>query len=180
MSNRIKLMSILKKRGFTLVELLVVIGIVALLSAIGLVVYTSVLKQGRDSKRQSDLRTIQSGLEQYYSDQGFYPTQDPIPSKDNGLDTLLGNQALSQRFHSNIGNQTLSATPKVYINSLPQDPLASPQPRYRYEALPVECDNQITNRCITYCLYANLENTSISNLSGCADVSGYDFAVTPP
>lgn len=169
----------MKKSGFTLIELLIAITIIAVLAAIGFVAYTGVLKSGRDSKRQSDLRSIQSALEQYHSDQGYYPTKDPIPSKDNGLDTLLGNRALAQKFHSNIGNQTLSATPKVYINSLPQDPLALPQLRYRYEVSPVGCDNQTTNRCITYCLYADLEG-SAPGLSGCAASGAYDFAVTPP
>lgn len=59
--------------GFTLIELLITISIIAILSAIGLVIFSSVIKQGRDSKRQADLRSIQSALEQYNSDRGYYP-----------------------------------------------------------------------------------------------------------
>ena len=58
----------MKTRGFTLIELLVTVTIIAVLSAIGLVIYHVVLEQGRDSKRQSDLRTIQSALEQLLRD----------------------------------------------------------------------------------------------------------------
>lgn len=178
-NNNFFLMELIpKSRGFTLIELLVTISIIAVLSVIGIVAYSSVVRQGRDSKRQSDLRAIQSALEQYNSDQGFYPTQNLIISKDNGLDTLLGNQALSQRFHSNIGNQTLSATPKVYINSLPQDPNTTP--RYKYVALPnTPCDNTTIARCTSYELCAKLENSSVTSFS-CGGASGYNFKVTPP
>jgi len=77
-----------KSRGFTLIELLITISIIAILSAIGLVAYSSVAKQGRDSKRQSDLRSIQSALEQYNSDLGSYPAAlpavgIPLKSPDN-------------------------------------------------------------------------------------------------
>lgn len=64
----------MSKKGFTLIELLISISIIAILSAIGLVTYSVVLKQGRDSKRQSDLRSIQSALEQYYAKQFSYPS----------------------------------------------------------------------------------------------------------
>lgn len=63
------------KKGFTLVELLITVSIISILSAVGLVVFTSVMKQGRDSKRQADLRSIQSALEQYYADNFSYPAQ---------------------------------------------------------------------------------------------------------
>ena len=66
-----------RQRGFTLVELMVVITIVAVLATIGIVSYQVVLKNSRDARRQTDLRTIQTGLEQYFADQLFYP-------KDNG------------------------------------------------------------------------------------------------
>ncbi len=64
----------LRKIGFTLLELLVVIGIIAVLVSLGSVSYTSAQKKARDSKRKSDLKTIQNALEQYYSVCGYvYP-----------------------------------------------------------------------------------------------------------
>lgn len=95
--------------GFTLVELLVTISIISILSAIGLVVYSSVLKQGRDSKRQSDLRSIQSALEQYYADNFSYPSQAQV-----------------------VFGSPLSAGGKTYMNTVPKDPNASPYPQYVY------------------------------------------------
>ena len=52
--------------GFTLLELLVVITIIAILAAIGLGNYTRTLSRGRDAKRRADLKAIQNALEQYY------------------------------------------------------------------------------------------------------------------
>ena len=57
----------ISKKGFTLLEMLVVIGIIGVLVGMGAVSYSSAQKKSRDSKRKSDLKVIQSSLEQYYS-----------------------------------------------------------------------------------------------------------------
>lgn len=63
------------KQGFSLLEILVVIGIIAILLSIGLSSYSTVQKKSRDAKRKSDIKTIQQAKEQYYSVCGFlYPT----------------------------------------------------------------------------------------------------------
>lgn len=55
------------KKGFTLLELLVVMGIIAVLIALGAVSYASAQKKARDAKRLGDLKAIQNAMEQYYS-----------------------------------------------------------------------------------------------------------------
>lgn len=166
-----------KSRGFTLVELLVTITIIAVLAAIGLVAYSMALKQGRDSKRQTDLRAIQSALEQYNSDQLFYP----YTGTANGLDTLLA-ASPPPTFTSSIGQPSPFPSPvKTYMNSLPQDPTGTA--RYKYVAKPdtPACDNSTaTTKCTSYCLYANLENLSSPDLNGCPASGSYNFAVTLP
>jgi len=63
------------KFAFTLLEMLVVIGIIAILVGMGLVSYSTAQKKARDAKRKQDLKAIQNGLEQYYSVCGYkYPT----------------------------------------------------------------------------------------------------------
>jgi prepilin-type N-terminal cleavage/methylation domain-containing protein len=63
------------KNGFTLLELLVVIGIIGILVALATVSYSSAQKSGRDAKRKQDMVAIQNALEQYYSDNNYsYPT----------------------------------------------------------------------------------------------------------
>ena len=54
-----------KKEGFTLVELLVVIAIIAILSVTAYVALGGQTEKARNSKRQSDLASIQSALEIY-------------------------------------------------------------------------------------------------------------------
>ena len=63
-----------KIKGFTLLELLVVIGIIGVLVALATVAYTATQKSGRNSRRKQDMIAIQSALEQYYAANGFvYP-----------------------------------------------------------------------------------------------------------
>lgn len=57
----------LKNKGFTLLELLVVIGIIALLISIAAVSYSSAQGKTRDARRKSDIKGIQAAMEQYYS-----------------------------------------------------------------------------------------------------------------
>lgn len=64
-----------KKTGFTLIEMLVVIGIIGILVGIGSVSYSTVQKKARDARRKDDLKIIQQSMEQYYSICGYsYPT----------------------------------------------------------------------------------------------------------
>ncbi len=63
--------------GFTLLELLVVIGIIGVIMALATVAYSSTQKSGRNSRRKQDLVAIQNALEQYYAANTFvYPTGD--------------------------------------------------------------------------------------------------------
>lgn len=62
------------RKSFTLLEMLVVIGIIAILVTIGFASYSTVQKKARDSKRQGDLKAFQSAIEQCYSVNSFtYP-----------------------------------------------------------------------------------------------------------
>jgi type II secretion system protein G len=70
-------MTILNKKsvaGFTLIELMVVIAIIGILASIITVSLQSSRAKGRDAKRLSDVRTIQLALEEYYNDNGYYPS----------------------------------------------------------------------------------------------------------
>jgi len=62
-------------KGFTLLEMLVVIGIIAILVSMGFASYSTAQKKARDAKRSSDLKSFQSAMEQCYSVNSFaYPT----------------------------------------------------------------------------------------------------------
>lgn len=63
-----------KEKGFTLLELLVVIGIIGLLASILVVNLTGARKRARDTKRVADVRNLQTAAEDYYGKNGMYPT----------------------------------------------------------------------------------------------------------
>lgn len=60
-------------RGFTIVELLVVIVVIGVLAAIAIVSYSGIQQQARDAQRKSAARTLQGALGMYHVDHGAYP-----------------------------------------------------------------------------------------------------------
>lgn len=62
-----------KPLGFTLVEMVVVIALIATLAGIAMFSYSRARLGARDLQRQQTITGIQSALERYYSDNGFYP-----------------------------------------------------------------------------------------------------------
>lgn len=50
--------------GFTLIELLIVITIIAVLSVIGMAVYSGIQKNARNARRQADIQAISKAWEQ--------------------------------------------------------------------------------------------------------------------
>jgi prepilin-type N-terminal cleavage/methylation domain-containing protein len=67
--------NILNKRnsGFTIVELLIVIVVIAILATIVIVAYNGITNRANDSRRMSDLESISKTLEEQYVDTGSYP-----------------------------------------------------------------------------------------------------------
>jgi len=70
-------MKILNK-GFTLVELLVTISILATLIAILLPNFMGTRQKARDSKRIQDLQSMRNALRLYYNDNKIYPEGDGV------------------------------------------------------------------------------------------------------
>lgn len=63
------------QKGFTIVELLIVIVVIAILAALVLNTFAGVQEKARDSDRQNDVTTVQKHLETYYTDHGSYPSE---------------------------------------------------------------------------------------------------------
>jgi len=62
----------MKNKGFTLIEMLIVVAIIGILASLILIGLGPARAKARDSRRISDLRQIQNGLEMYYSKNQAY------------------------------------------------------------------------------------------------------------
>jgi len=65
------------KSGFTLVELLVVIGIIGILTTFVLINLSSAREKSKIARVQADLRQLHTGIEELYFDTGRYPNGEP-------------------------------------------------------------------------------------------------------
>src|ERR1039457_3658890 len=65
---------VLRQRGFTLLELLIVIVIIGILALLIIPNITSAPKKARDTKRKTDITTIRKALEEYFVNNNVYPT----------------------------------------------------------------------------------------------------------
>lgn len=63
-----------KQKGFTLLEILVVISIIGILVALGTAAFSTTQKKSRDARRKSDIKAVQNGFEQYHAKNNAYPT----------------------------------------------------------------------------------------------------------
>ena len=62
----------MKNRGFTLIELMVVVAVIAILATIALFGLRSAQGSARNTQRQQIANSVRSGLERYYGDKNTY------------------------------------------------------------------------------------------------------------
>jgi prepilin-type N-terminal cleavage/methylation domain-containing protein len=123
-------------RGFTLIEILIVVAIIAILASVVLVGLGPTQRQGRDARRISDLHQVQNGLELYYNHCGWYPGStncDPAAADYTAM------------------TASLKGTASIGVSQVPDDPTAAQH--YQYSATPATTPN-------TYVLAAQLEDSS--------------------
>lgn len=84
----------IKSRGFTLIELMVAMGILAIVASVGYATFANAQVVGRDGKRRQDLESLRQAL-------------------------LVYKQSPS---NNHLYPGSLGALSPVYINSVPQDP----------------------------------------------------------
>jgi len=68
----------MKNRGFTLIEVLIVVAVLAILIIMALLLTPRQLEKARDGQRKSDLQKIKIAFEDYYNDNGCYPSADVL------------------------------------------------------------------------------------------------------
>ncbi len=62
------------QKGFTIVELLIVIVVIAILAAISIVAYTGVQENARNTQRVANAKSVIDAANAYYSEKGSWPT----------------------------------------------------------------------------------------------------------
>ena len=96
-------------RGFTVVELLIVIVVIAILATITVVVYKGVQDRGKNAVRKQDMSLLTDRLDLYYSENGAYP------HSGGCLSSPWWNRW-------GAGSSTGRLMPVSYIETMPQDP----------------------------------------------------------
>ena len=66
-----------RERGFTLIELMIVMALIVILASIGLAIYTNSVTRAKESVLKEDLFRMRDAIDQYYSDKGKYPAALP-------------------------------------------------------------------------------------------------------
>lgn len=102
-----------KQRGFSLIEIMVVVVILGILAALVVPKIINRPEEARKVKAKQDVMSIQNALELYKLDNGFYP------STEQGLEAL-------------VTKPNTSPTPQnwsSYLKELPKDPWGE---TYRY------------------------------------------------
>ncbi|MCX6732708.1 MAG: prepilin-type N-terminal cleavage/methylation domain-containing protein [Candidatus Roizmanbacteria bacterium] len=117
-----------KYSGFTLIELMICMMVLAVLALLIVATYSESLKRGRDGQRKTDLTNIGTAFEAYYYDSGRYPRVEEF-----NVDGMLCN--------------TSDDCAQIYMEKIPKDP--SSKQSYYYET-----DENGTH----YILYSTIEN----------------------
>lgn len=104
-----------RRSGFTLIEVMVVVAILAILAAVVVPRVMDEPAKARRAKVQQDLRAIESALDLYKLDNYRYPTT------DQGLEALVSPPS--------SGPEPKNYKDGGYLRKLPEDPWGNP---YRY------------------------------------------------
>lgn len=146
-------------RGFTLIELMIVISIIAVLSTVGLATYRGVQAKARDGVRKSDLTKLATALELYFQkpENGKYP-----PPGGAGLDSCDRD---TNAFYSE-NDPTKGIRPFMSDGIVPTDP-SDRTKKYCYISI---------NNGQSYRLFAHLEDCKGSGGNLC-DYQNYNFSI---
>ena len=115
--------------GFTIVELLIVIVVIAILAAISIVGYNGIQARARDNIRISALASIEKAVELYKITEGAYPPSSGTPS--TGWGSCTGASAYSHSYATD-GTWMKPLIDAKTISKVPVDPVNDCTYYFRY------------------------------------------------
>lgn len=145
-------------RGFTIVEIMVVVIVIGLLASVATLQFRNVLADSRDTERKTDISSVSTQIEQYFSRTGGYPSNSDL----NNSTFRTGNRIASGDSANWFSDPSNRTTTTLSTESLPTD-------SYSYLPSPTGCSsptdnsgsqNGTTNPCRAYTLIAKLENST--------------------
>lgn len=165
-TNKTPTKSIYFRKGFSLIELLVVVSLIAVLMGVTAFGVRGSREQSRDAQRKADLESIRLALEIYRADNGNYGLSEI--NCDSSLGPSLGECLTSGTSWGNsAGFDTLnSLLVPNYIQVLPVDPINNSTHKYNFGPV---CNQVVNNFCNT----TNL--TKDCTASGCC---AYELTAT--
>lgn len=190
------------RKGFTLVELLVAISIVAVVSAIGYINYTTAQVSARDARRKHDLQAMKVGLELYYQAIKRYPCTDGNTNlgwvnsaslPPTSIPWVEINDYADTSFNCAINLASQVNFNKAFINVMPIDPLknlgvrADKAGNYGYSYFGADVNNALSLSCGAafrkgkyYILATQLENGSDPDAVGSSPANVLCGGTQPP
>ena len=138
----------MQKRGFTIVELLIVIVVIAILAAITIVAYNGIQQRSRDAQRMSDVANIVKAIQRWSIETGNDFSAMPV-----------GNLSVTGQGWYNTNYSTSSVKAFLvnlgYLSNGVDDPLNTKGGPQAYSYMVVECISGDNKQRV---VMANLEN----------------------
>jgi prepilin-type N-terminal cleavage/methylation domain-containing protein len=156
-------------RGFTLTEIIIVVAIISLLTAMGgLVAYQGSREKARDTQRFNDLERIALAAEAFRQEYGRYP------DCENGISIEPGGVTKSSGSSCTDGAAFLSYI-QVMFGEIPYDPLGPGNTDYFYYYDLNLCGYTASNDTRAVKVFAaNMERTPSNFTQVCNSSSGND------
>lgn len=100
-----------EKHGFTIIELIVVITVIAILTTISVISYEGITLGGRDDKRKADISALMHELDTYYQTNNEYPVGCAMTNAQCVTVSSTGSkQSDPGTFNTSSGKPPLNAT----------------------------------------------------------------------